>query len=73
MKQCKVIRGGAAFHGKQGLEYFAGVSAETSGSDGICMHLLVMPPGAEATSSTRSPGCGASAMTGHSEAADCSM
>ena len=24
MKQCKVVRGGAAFHGKQGLDYFAG-------------------------------------------------
>jgi uncharacterized RmlC-like cupin family protein len=48
MKQCKVIRGGAAFHGKQGLDYFAGISAETAGTDAICMHLLVMPPGAEA-------------------------
>ncbi|OYW98937.1 MAG: cupin [Rhizobiales bacterium 32-66-8] len=48
MKQCKVIRGGAAFHGKQGLDYFSGVSAETAGSTGICMHLLVIPPGAVA-------------------------
>lgn len=48
MKQCKVIRGGAAFHGKQGLNYFSGVSAETAGSTGICMHLLVIPPGAVA-------------------------
>ena len=51
MKECKVIRGGGAasgYHGKQGLDYFAGVSAESAGSGGICMHLLVMPPGAEA-------------------------
>ena len=48
MKSCKVIRGGAAFHGKQGLDYFSGVSAETAGSEGICMHLLVMPPGGKA-------------------------
>ena len=48
MKSCRVIKGGAAFAGKQGLDYFAGVSAETSGSEAICMHLLVMPPGAEA-------------------------
>ncbi|MDO8359438.1 MAG: cupin domain-containing protein [Devosia sp.] len=48
MKQCKVIRGGAAFHGKQGLDYFAGISAESAASEAICMHMLVMPPGAEA-------------------------
>ena len=48
MKQCKVIRGGAAFHGKQDLDYFAGVSAESADAEGICMHLLVMPPGASA-------------------------
>ena len=48
MKQCKVVRNGAAFHGKQGLDYFAGISAESAGAEGICMHLLVMPPGAEA-------------------------
>ena len=28
MKSCKVIRGGESFLGKQGLNYFAGVSAE---------------------------------------------
>ena len=48
MKQCKVIRGGEAFRGKQGLDYFTGVSAESAGSEGICMHLLVMPPGGKA-------------------------
>ena len=48
MKECKVIRGGEGYRGKQGLDYFAGVSAESAGSEGICMHLLVMPPGAKA-------------------------
>ena len=48
MKQCQVIRGGDAFRGKQGLDYFAGVSAESAGARGICMHLLVMPPGGKA-------------------------
>ena len=48
MKQCKVIRGGATFHGKQGLNYFSGVSAESAGATGICMHLVVLPPGAVA-------------------------
>ena len=48
MKQCKVIKSAGAFHGKQGLDYFAGVSTETAGSTGICMHLLVIPPGGRA-------------------------
>ena len=48
MKQCKVIKGSESFQGKQGLTYFSGVSAESSGSDGICMHMLVMPPGTKA-------------------------
>ena len=46
--ECKVIRGGEGFRGKQGLDYFAGVSAESAGSKGICMHMAVIPPGAEA-------------------------
>jgi uncharacterized RmlC-like cupin family protein len=48
MAQCKIIRGGAAFHGKQGMDYFAGISAESAGSSGICMHMLVLPPGGKA-------------------------
>ena len=48
MTDCRLIRGGASFHGKQGLDYFSGVSAETTGANGICMHLLEMPPGVTA-------------------------
>ena len=48
MPECRLIRGGAPFRGKQGLDYFSGVSAETAGSQAICMHLLDMPPGATA-------------------------
>lgn len=48
MSECKVIRSKSGFHGKQGLNYFSGVSAESAGAQAICMHLLVMPPGAEA-------------------------
>ncbi len=48
MAECKVIRGGGGFHGKQGLDYFAGVSAESAGATSICMHMVVIPPGAEA-------------------------
>src|SRR5438105_13897290 len=47
MEMCKIVRGGEQFHGKQGFEYFSGISAESAGSKAICMDLLVMPPGAE--------------------------
>jgi uncharacterized RmlC-like cupin family protein len=46
--ECRLIRGGAEFQGKQGLEYLSGVSAESAGAEAICMHLLEMPPGAVA-------------------------
>ncbi len=45
---CRVVRPGDAFAGKQGLDYFEGIAAETVGSTGICMHLVTMPPGARA-------------------------
>jgi uncharacterized RmlC-like cupin family protein len=48
MKSCKVVRGGESFLGKQGLNYFSGISAESANADAICMHLLVMPAGASA-------------------------
>jgi uncharacterized RmlC-like cupin family protein len=48
VKECVVIRGGKPFSGRQGLSYFEGVSAESAGSEGLCMHLLELPPGAEA-------------------------
>jgi uncharacterized RmlC-like cupin family protein len=49
MTECRLIRGGAGFHGKQGLDYFSGVSSESAGARAICMHLLEMPPAASAT------------------------
>ena len=45
---CRVISGGGTFHGKQGLDYFLGVSAESAGATGICMHMVTIPPGARA-------------------------
>jgi len=45
---CHVVRATRAFAGKQGLSYFEGVSAQSVGSKGICMHVLTMPPGARA-------------------------
>jgi len=47
---CRIIRSSDPFHGKQDLDYFSGISAESAGSTGICMHMLVMPPGASAKS-----------------------
>jgi uncharacterized RmlC-like cupin family protein len=43
--ECRVIRPGAGYEGKQGVGYGAGVSAESAGSTGLCLHSLVIPPG----------------------------
>jgi uncharacterized RmlC-like cupin family protein len=50
MEKCRIVRGSGAegYRGKQGLDYFAGISSESAGSKAICLHLLVMPPGAQA-------------------------
>jgi uncharacterized RmlC-like cupin family protein len=45
---CRVIKGQSSFHGKQGLDYFSGISAESTGATGICMHLVTIPPKARA-------------------------
>jgi len=45
---CQVFRPSESYSGKQGLEYFSGISAENAGSAGICMHLLTIPPGQRA-------------------------
>jgi uncharacterized RmlC-like cupin family protein len=48
MTECRLIRSGVGFRGKQGLDYFSGISAESTGAMAICMHLLEMPPGVSA-------------------------
>lgn len=45
---CRVVRAESTYDGKQGLTYFHGISAESVGSKGICMHVLTIPPGARA-------------------------
>ncbi len=45
---CRVVRPDATYVGKQGLNYFVGISAEQVGATGLCMHLLHFPPGARA-------------------------
>ena len=48
MTSCRLISGGEAFDGKQGLSYFSGISAESAGSEKLCMHIVTIPPGASA-------------------------
>lgn len=48
MADCTIIRSGESYSGLQGLDYGAGVSAESAGSRGICMHRLTMEPGRRA-------------------------
>jgi uncharacterized RmlC-like cupin family protein len=48
IRTCKVIRSSDTYEGKQGLTYFAGISAESAGAQGICLHLLTIPPGGRA-------------------------
>lgn len=45
---CRVVRDEGSYAGKQGLTYLAGISAESVGARGVCMHMLRMPPGARA-------------------------
>src|SRR5258708_38022716 len=45
---CRVIQSNTTYAGKQGFNYFEGISAESAGAQGICMHLLTIPPGGRA-------------------------
>ena len=42
---CRVFRPGETYSGKQGFRYASGISAESAGARGICMHLLTIQPG----------------------------
>src|SRR5690349_24678988 len=43
-RTCMLIHGAPQYHGKQGLEYFAGISAESARSSALCLHLVTIPP-----------------------------
>jgi uncharacterized RmlC-like cupin family protein len=45
---CAIVRAESTYEGKQGFSYFHGISAESVGAKGICMHLLTIPPGGRA-------------------------
>ena len=42
--KCVVIPRSEMYHGKQDLDYFAGISAQSAGAVGLCMHLVTIPP-----------------------------
>ena len=48
MTECRKLRPDTAHDGKQGFAYLQGISRESAGSVGICMHLLTVPPGGRA-------------------------
>lgn len=45
---CKLVRPDESYVGKQAFTYFSGISAENTGSQALCMHLLTIPPGGRA-------------------------
>ena len=47
-ERVQVVRPGQTYEGRQGFVYGSGASAETVGSERICMNVLPMPPGAKA-------------------------
>lgn len=47
-RTCRIVRPDGSYEGAQGLTYFAGIAAQTVGSQALCMHLVRIPPGARA-------------------------
>ena len=45
---CRLLRAGETFVGRQGLTYAVGISAESAGARGIHMQLVTIPPGGRA-------------------------
>jgi uncharacterized RmlC-like cupin family protein len=45
---CAVIHGQETYEGKQGLTYFAGISAQSVGAQAICLQRLSIPSGGRA-------------------------
>ncbi len=48
LADCRQLRAGEPFTGKQGLQYAVGISAESVGARRIHMQLLTIPPGGRA-------------------------
>jgi len=47
-KTCVLLQAGSSYEGKQGFSYQHGISAESVGAVGLCMHMLNIPPGGRA-------------------------
>ena len=45
---CVVVHSDGTYSGAQGFDYFEGISAQTAGARGLCMHRLEIPPGGSA-------------------------
>jgi uncharacterized RmlC-like cupin family protein len=48
LSECRLLRAGEQFTGKQGLQYAVGISAESVGAKAIHMQLVTIPPGGRA-------------------------
>ena len=46
--RCRLVRPAGTYDGKQGFRYLEGISAESVGTTGICLHLLTIPAGGRA-------------------------
>jgi uncharacterized RmlC-like cupin family protein len=47
-RSCTVISPRETYHGRQDLDYFSGISAQSAGATALCMHLVTIPPGTRA-------------------------
>jgi uncharacterized RmlC-like cupin family protein len=47
-RDCVVVPSGRVEAGETGLDYFVGISAETAGSQRLCLQLVRVPPGGRA-------------------------
>jgi uncharacterized RmlC-like cupin family protein len=48
-RTCVIVRPGSQVTTRQGLPNFAGISTESAGALGLCLHLIEIPPGGRAT------------------------
>jgi uncharacterized RmlC-like cupin family protein len=47
-RTCVIVSPDESYRGKQDFDYFCGVSAQSAGAQGICMHVLTIPHGGRA-------------------------
>ena len=46
--RCQVVSAGDRYVGRQGTEFLPGVSAQSVGATGLCLHVSIIPPGGRA-------------------------